>query len=64
MTIRIGDRPYRFPYGKTFMEVPAGQPLLYIDSDGRVGVALNKRDFSKQYKISPPVSIFIPKRGL
>jgi S-adenosylmethionine hydrolase len=63
MTIRIGNRSYTFPYAKTFMDVPEGQPLLYVDSRGRVGVALNKGDFSRQYKISPPVSIFIPKRG-
>jgi hypothetical protein len=45
------------------MDVPLGQPLLYIDSRGRVGFALNERDFSKTYKISPPVPVFIPRKG-
>jgi S-adenosylmethionine hydrolase len=63
VTIRIGGRPYRFPYAKTFMDVPVGQPLLYIDSRGRVGVAANQGDFSKKYSISLPVAIFISKKG-
>ena len=61
--IQIGKKPYTFPYVKTFMDVPVGEPLLYIDSRGRVGFALNERDFSKTYKISPPVSVFIPAKG-
>jgi S-adenosylmethionine hydrolase len=43
--------------------VPIGQPLLYVDSRGRVGFALNERDFSKTYKISPGVAVFIPRKG-
>jgi S-adenosylmethionine hydrolase len=43
--------------------VPIGQALLYVDSRGRVGVALNERDFSRTYKVSPPVPIFIPRKG-
>jgi S-adenosylmethionine hydrolase len=45
------------------MDVPVGKPLLYVDSRGRVGFALNERDFSKTYKISPNVPVFIPKKG-
>jgi S-adenosylmethionine hydrolase len=60
--LKIDKKPYNIPYVKTFMDVPVGQPLLYIDSRGRVGIALNERDFSKTSKISPPVPIFIPKK--
>jgi S-adenosylmethionine hydrolase len=63
ITIKIDKKPYTIPYVKTFMDVGIGQPLLYIDSRGRVGVALNERDFSKTYKISPPVPIFVPRKG-
>jgi S-adenosylmethionine hydrolase len=63
LTVQIGGKPYTMPYVKTFMDVPIGQPLLYVDSRGRVGVALNERDFSKTYKISPPVAIVIPRKG-
>jgi S-adenosylmethionine hydrolase len=62
VTVQIGNKPYTMPYVRTFMDVPVGQPLLYIDSRGRVGIALNERDFSKTYKVSPTVSIFIPRK--
>ena len=45
------------------MDVAVGQPLLYLDSRGRVGVAVNQRDFSKIYKVTPPVPVFIPAKG-
>jgi S-adenosyl-L-methionine hydrolase (adenosine-forming) len=63
VSVTIDKKPYTFPYAKTFMDVPVGQPLLYVDSRGRVGFALNQRDFSKAYKISPPVPVFIPRKG-
>lgn len=58
----IGRKPFTFPFVKTFSAVPVGKPLLYIDSRGRIGVALNQQDFSKAYKITPTVSISIPRR--
>ena len=63
ITVKVGNKPYPMPYMKTFMDVPIGELLLYIDSRGRVGVALNERDFSKTYNVSPPVPIFIPRKG-
>lgn len=44
------------------MDVAVGQPLLYIDSRGRVGIALNERNFSKTYRISPPTGIFVLRK--
>jgi S-adenosylmethionine hydrolase len=61
--VKIDKKPYTIPYVKTFMDVPVGQPLLYIDSRGRVGIALNEQDFSKINKVSPPAPIFIPRKG-
>jgi len=46
------------------MDVPVGEPLLYVDSRGRIGLALNQRNFSQVYKITPPVPLFIPKKAL
>jgi len=63
VTVQIDKKPYPMPYVKTFMDVPIGQPLLYVDSRGRVGFALNERDFSKTYKISPGVAVFVPRKG-
>lgn len=61
--VEVNKKPFTFPYVKTFMDVPVGEPLLYVDSRGRVGLALNERSFSATYKITPPVSLFIPKKG-
>jgi len=63
VSFKIGGKPYTMPFVKTFMDVPVGQPLLYIDSRGRVGVALNERDFSKTSNVLPPVEISIPRKG-
>jgi S-adenosylmethionine hydrolase len=62
VNLTIGGKPFTFPFVKTFAAVPVGQPLLYIDSRGRVGVALNQQDFSKAYKVTPTVSIFIHRK--
>jgi S-adenosyl-L-methionine hydrolase (adenosine-forming) len=61
--VKIDKGFYTLPYARTFMDVPVGQPLLFIDSRGRVGLALNERDFSKKYKITPPVPLFIPRKA-
>ena len=62
MTVKIDGKPYTMPYANTFMDVPAGQMLLYVTSRERIGFALNERDFSKTYKITPPVGVFIPRK--
>jgi S-adenosylmethionine hydrolase len=62
VSLKIDQKDYTFPFHKTFGDVPVGQPLVYIDSRGRVGIAVNQRDFSKEYKISPPVPIFVPRK--
>lgn len=61
--LTIEKKAYALPYEKTFMGVPLGEPLVYIDSRGRVGIAVNQGDFSKKYGVTPPVSIFIPRKG-
>jgi len=60
VTVKIDAKSYTMPYVKTFMGVPVGQPLLYLDSRDRVGFAVNQRDFSKIYKVTPPVPVLIP----
>jgi len=63
VTVQLNKKPFTLPYTKTFMDVPVGDPLLYVDSRGRVGLALNERNFSVVNKITPPGTIFIPKKG-
>ncbi len=61
--LEINKKPVTLPYVKTFMDVPVGDPLLYIDSRGRVGIALNQGSYSKKFNITPPGTIFIPRKG-
>jgi S-adenosylmethionine hydrolase len=63
VTLKIDKKMYTFPFEKTFMGVPVGQPLVYVDSRGRVGIAVNQGDFSKKYHVSPPVPVFVPRKG-
>ncbi len=60
--VRIGDREFPVPYVKTFSDVPLKEPLLYVDSRGHVGLALNQASFAAANKIEIPVAIFIPAK--
>jgi S-adenosylmethionine hydrolase len=62
VALQLNKKQFTVPFAKTFMEVPVGEALLYVDSRGRVGLALNERNFSEVKKIKPPVPIFIPKK--
>jgi S-adenosylmethionine hydrolase len=60
--VQLNKKPLMVPYAKTFGDVPVGQPLLYVDSRGRIELSLNQRNFSEVYKITPPAVIFIAKK--
>jgi len=61
--VLLDKQPFTLPYQKTFMAVAVGDPLLYIDSRGRIALALNERNFSQVHKITPPVPLTIPKKN-
>ncbi len=61
--VQIDKKPFTAPYMRTFMDVPVGDPLLYVDSRGRIGLALNQGNFSQVHKITPPATLFIPRKG-
>jgi S-adenosylmethionine hydrolase len=63
ITVQINKKPFTLPYEKTFMTVPVGDDLLYIDSRHRVGLAVNQGSYSKKHGIMPPATIFIPKKA-
>ncbi len=58
--VTIGGRTLTIPFVKTFADVPLKSPLLYVDSRGRVGLAVNQGSFSAKYGIVPPQPISIP----
>jgi S-adenosylmethionine hydrolase len=45
------------------MDVPVGDSLLFIDSRGRVSIAVNQGNYSKKFNVEPPGTIFIPRKG-
>ncbi len=49
------------PFVRTFSDVPLKKPLLYIDSRGHVGLAVNQGSFAAVYAVRPPVLIFISR---
>jgi S-adenosylmethionine hydrolase len=61
--VEINKKLVTLPYVKTFMDVPVGDSLLYIDSRGRVGIANNQGNYSKKFDVTPPATIFIPRKG-
>jgi S-adenosylmethionine hydrolase len=63
LRVDINKKSLILPYVKTFMDVPVGDPLLYVDSRGRVGIAINQGNYSKRFSIEPPGTIFIPRKG-
>jgi S-adenosylmethionine hydrolase len=63
ITIQINNKPVTLPYVKTFMNVPVGASLLYVDSRGRVGIAVNQGNYSKKFSIEPPATLFIPRKN-
>ncbi len=59
--ISLGGKEMILPFENTFSDVPLKKPLVYINSRGRVGLAVNQGNFAEMYKIQPPVEIFIPR---
>jgi S-adenosylmethionine hydrolase len=62
--VQISKKIVAMPYAKTFMDVPVGESLLYIDSRGRVGIAVNQDNYSRKFNITPPAKVFISRKGL
>jgi S-adenosylmethionine hydrolase len=63
VTVQIAGKSVVVPFVKTFMGVPVGESLLYIDSRGRVGIAVNQGNYATKFNVTPPVEIFIPRKG-
>jgi S-adenosylmethionine hydrolase len=64
VTVQINKKTVTLPYVRTFMDVPVGDSLLYIDSRGRVGIASNQGNYSKKFDVVPPGIIFIRRKGV
>jgi S-adenosylmethionine hydrolase len=58
----LGDKKIDLQFVKTFSDVPLKAPLIYIDSRGRFGLAVNQASFAAIYGIKPPVKFTIPRK--
>ena len=61
--VTLGERRMVLLFAKTFSDVPVAEPLVYIDSRGYVGLAVNQRDFARTYSVKPPLPIFVARKG-
>jgi len=63
VSITIGEKKIDLPFVKTFSDVALKKPLIYIDSRGRFGLAVNQGSFAAIYGITPPAKFTIsPKK--
>src|SRR5213080_3647549 len=63
LRIEINKKSVTLPYVRTFMDVPVGESLLFVDSRDRVSIAVNQGNYSKKFNVQPPGVIFIPRKG-
>jgi S-adenosylmethionine hydrolase len=59
--LTIGKTEMDIPFVRTFSDVPLKKPLLYIDSRGDVGLAVNQDSFQAVYSIKLPVPILFSR---
>jgi S-adenosylmethionine hydrolase len=57
--VTLDGKHYEFPFVKTFSDVALGAPLFFIDSRGRLSLALNQGSFAQKYAVKPPVEFVI-----
>lgn len=63
VVVELDKKPIVLPYAKTFMDVAVGDALLYVDSRGRMAIAINQGNYSRKSNIVPPASVIIAKKG-
>lgn len=63
VSISLGNVKMNIPFVRTFSDVPLKQALLYIDSRGRLGMAVNQGSFAATNGVKPPVTVFISRAG-
>jgi len=59
--VKVGEKELKIKFVKTFSDVPLREPLLYIDSRGHLGLAVNQGSFAATYGVKPPVALYIPR---
>jgi S-adenosyl-L-methionine hydrolase (adenosine-forming) len=61
--VKVDGKMMKIKFVRTFSDVGLKEPLLYIDSRGRLSLAVNQSSFAAVYKIEPPVELVIAAKG-
>jgi hypothetical protein len=61
--VTLAGKRYVFPFVKTFSDVPVGKELFYIDSRGRLSLAIDQGNFAETYKTGESAALTIPKKN-
>src|SRR5579863_1232337 len=61
--VKLDGKLMKIKFVRTFSDVGLKEPLLYIDSRGRLGLAVNQSSFAAVYKIKPPAGLVIAPAG-
>jgi S-adenosylmethionine hydrolase len=59
--VTLGTSAMEIPFVRTFSDVALKTPLLYIDSRGHLGLAVNQGSFAATYGIKPPSPIVLAR---
>jgi S-adenosyl-L-methionine hydrolase (adenosine-forming) len=57
--VEFGSQKFEMPFVKTFSDVSADHILMYVDSRGRIALAVNEGNFAKKFGITRPATIRI-----
>jgi S-adenosylmethionine hydrolase len=60
--VRIQRKDFRLPFVRTFSDVPIGRELLYVDSRGRMALAVNRGNFARRHAIAAQATVVIPRK--
>jgi S-adenosylmethionine hydrolase len=58
----LAGKSYSMRFVRTFSVVPKGEPLLYIDSRGRLAIAINQGNAQARLHVTPPSPLLIHKK--
>ena len=62
--LTIGGKQYEMPLVRTFSDVEKGKMLLYIDSRGRLAIAINQGNAASRLHLTLPSQLLIQKKKL
>jgi S-adenosylmethionine hydrolase len=58
----IAGKLHTMRFARTFSDVAKGEPLLYIDSRGRLAIAVNQGNAQARLQVTPPIPLLFQKK--